>query len=561
MIELPAVHLAIIQPAGYVHSLGFIDQARFVRHQLRRFGVPVTIGKNRLREDAVNIVFGAHLGFPLEWKTRHTCAFFNLEQLGQGGAKVSASYLALLRGSAVIDYDAANVAAYCSEPQDVPVVPFLHAPYLAAETLPLEQRPIDLLFFGSLNERRKALIRRVESTGVTVSLFDKPIYGEERDAFVRQAKAVLNFSFYESSRFEQARASQCLSLGTPVVSERHPASNPHPAYDEAVCWIEDDRIEAYFREHFLTPAWYDEARARLAAFPAHDPVGAYADLMVFLAGYRKGDLTRLSTDPWQPSRLNLGSGKDYKPTWLNIDILERAQPDAVLDLAAPLSLPIRLPTLGGGEVLLGAGTLERIYANNVLEHVPDLPALMTNALALLCDGGEFEIEVPHERAPTAWQDPTHVRAMNENSWLYYTDWFWYLGWFEHRFDMVASTWLDSSLKSCEQPQAAFMRVVLRKRETTPLERTHARAMRPDFGGIADDLPIDAIAGDEAPAVMAADEAEAQVSTLVAADRAAPVPADIAAATDGTALAPGAAPTTGPRGTDLKGLVGQVEVIE
>ena len=26
-----------------------------------------------------------------------------------------------------------------------------------------------------------------------------------------------------------------------------------------------------------------------------------------------------------------------------------------------------------------------------------------------------------------------MRAMNENSWLYYTDWFWYLGWFEHRF--------------------------------------------------------------------------------------------------------------------------------
>ncbi len=28
----------------------------------------------------------------------------------------------------------------------------------------------------------------------------------------------------------------------------------------------------------------------------------------------------------------------------------------------------------------------------------------------------------------AWQDPTHVRAFNEKSWLYYTDWSWYLGW-------------------------------------------------------------------------------------------------------------------------------------
>ena len=32
---LPAIHLAIIQPAGYVHSLGFLDQARYFRHQFR----------------------------------------------------------------------------------------------------------------------------------------------------------------------------------------------------------------------------------------------------------------------------------------------------------------------------------------------------------------------------------------------------------------------------------------------------------------------------------------------------------------------------------------------
>ena len=56
----------------------------------------------------------------------------------------------------------------------------------------------------------------------------------------------------------------------------------------------------------------------------------------------------------------------------------------------------------------------------------------------------MHVEVPYEGAPTAWQDPTHVRAMNENSWLYYTDWFWYLGWFEHRFAVASSSFLDSS---------------------------------------------------------------------------------------------------------------------
>lgn len=487
MTDLPAVHLAIIQPEGYVHSLGFLDQARYVRYQLRRFGVPVTLAKNRLREDAVNIVFGAHLGFPVEWKRRHTCVFFNLEQLGRGGARVGKPYLELLRSSAVIDYDPANVPEYCADPEDVPVVPFLHAPYLAqAPLMPLEERPIDLLFVGSLNERRRELIRRVESCGVQVALFDHPVYGEERDLYIRQAKAVLNFSFYETSRFEQARAALCLSLGTPLVSEARCRDAAHHAFQEAVCWIEDS-IEQYFSEVFLSPGWHADAARRLAAFTRHDPVDAYADLMAFLTGYRQGDRPRIPRAPWQPRQLNMGAGRDYRPGWLNVDTRADAQPDVVLDLSQPLSLPLELPTQLGGSVRLDAGCLDRMHARKVLVQAADLTTLMTNALALLKVEGELEIEVPCERAQTAWQDPTHVRAMNENSWLYFTEWFWYVGWFEHRFDVVQSVWLDAQRRPCEQEHAAFMRVVLRKRFTTPMERTQARAQRADFGGIPEDV--------------------------------------------------------------------------
>ena len=101
-------------------------------------------------------------------------------------------------------------------------------------------------------------------------------------------------------------------------------------------------------------------------------------------------------------------------------------------------------------------------------------------------GGAFSIEVPYEKALTAWQDPTHLRALNENSWLYYTDWFWYLGWFEHRFELVKSQWLDANVQPCNKDGAAFMRVTLRKIATTPRERTTARTMRADFGGLDSD---------------------------------------------------------------------------
>jgi len=486
-MQLSAVHLAIMQPAGYLHSLGFLDQARYFRHQFRRLGATVTIAKNRLREDAVNFVFGAHLGFPADWQRRHACIFVNLEQLGQGGASVGPEYLDLLRRSAVVDYDAANVGAYATDSADVPLVPFLHAPYLDDGLAPpLEQRPIDLLFFGSMNPRRQAFIAQVEAAGVNVSTFDHPLYGPERDHFIRQAKAVLNCHFYESSRFEQARAFHSLSLGTPVISERGPATQAPAAFDDAVFWLDEGRVTAFFAERFGRSAFFGAARSKLAAFRRQDPIEAYADLWAFAAGFHQAACKTRGSEPWRPKRMNLGSGKDYKPGWLNVDILERAEPDLVLDLGRQVQLPMEMAGCRGGRLRLEAGSLDLVYANNVLEHVPDLPTLMTNVLALLKDGGEFQIEVPYERALTAWQDPTHLRALNENSWLYYTDWFWYLGWFDHRFEVAQSTWLDSQLRPCAKEQAAFMQVTLRKVSTSPRERTTARAMRADFGGLEDD---------------------------------------------------------------------------
>ncbi|MDO9073261.1 MAG: hypothetical protein Q7U73_08335 [Rubrivivax sp.] len=487
-MNIPHVHLAIMQPAGYVHSLGFLDQARYFRYQFRRLGAMVTISKNRLREDAVNFVFGAHLGFPSEWLRRHACIIVNLEQLGQGGASVSPEYLALLRRAAVVDYEAANVAEYANDPTEVQLVPFLHAPYLdTGEGPALESRPIDLLFFGSMNPRRQAYLDEIEANGVQVSRFDAPLYGAERDHFIRQSKAVLNCHFYDSSRFEQARVFQCLSLGTPVVSELRPGNEPPAAFQNSVFWLPQGGLQPFFSQQFGRPAFFERARRQLETFRAQDPVAAYADLLAFATGFHSTWVRTVNVQVWRPRQMNLGSGKDYKAGWLNVDVLARAEPDVVLDLGQPAAFPLLLDGCRGGRIHLEISSLERVYANNVLEHVPDLPTLMGNVLQLLQDGGEFQIEVPYEGAPTAWQDPTHLRALNENSWLYYTDWFWYLGWFEHRFELAAFQWLDARLQPCDKSHAAFMKVTLRKAPTTLRERTTARVMQADFGGLDDDL--------------------------------------------------------------------------
>jgi hypothetical protein len=111
---------------------------------------------------------------------------------------------------------------------------------------------------------------------------------------------------------------------------------------------------------------------------------------------------------------------------------------------------------------------------------------MGNCLALLKIGGVFKINVPYDLSYGAWQDPTHIRAFNQKSWLYYTDWHWYLGWLNHKFDMTELKFLPSELgfelmkkninheEILRTPRAIdSMQVTLVKRETTPEEKTNA----------------------------------------------------------------------------------------
>ncbi len=129
-----------------------------------------------------------------------------------------------------------------------------------------------------------------------------------------------------------------------------------------------------------------------------------------------------------PRKINLGSGKDFKSDHFNIDINPYWTPDAVMDVSMPMPEHQKIETTRFGKVTITHAMFDEIISNDVLEHVPDLVMTMTNCLNLLKVGGVFNVGVPYDLSYGAWQDPTHIRAFNERSRLYYTDWFWYLGW-------------------------------------------------------------------------------------------------------------------------------------
>ena len=461
-------NICVTQPPGYVHSLGLLDPARYLAHQLGRLGVPTTLTKNRLRRSAVNYVFGAHLGFDVEATSDVRCVIVNLEQLGRGGANLPEPYLRLLRSHDTIDYHRDNAQTYAPHPDQVPLLTFGYADYLSVQDqIPLRERAIDLLFLGSINERRKSLLAQIEATGVQVALFDTPLYGPERDHFIRQAKAVVNLAFYESARFEQVRAFFTLSCGTPLISERRgDLTGAESAFENSVLWFEPRKLAAFFGSYFGSDQFYVDAESTLRTFRAHDPLPDVAT--VWARDSAKPLPYEVSPDGLAAAArvhtaLEIGG---YRQGWLNLAAQDHLQPDAIVDFGEPLALPLTLRSDRWGSISLAPNTVSELSLGYLAPWTPQLTTWMNNALALLREGGELTLH---------WPKGTDVSALEP-----FTNRFWVSGWLEHRFDVVRFNPVDAAGRPCSATQASTIAVTLRKVESSPWERTVSRSQLEQF---------------------------------------------------------------------------------
>ena len=64
-------------------------------------------------------------------------------------------------------------------------------------------------------------------------------------------------------------------------------------------------------------------------------------------------------------------------------------------------------------------SVDALRSSHYVEHVSDLVAFMNECCRILKPGGELRILCPYQHSDRAWQDPTHVRALNLKSWAYY----------------------------------------------------------------------------------------------------------------------------------------------
>jgi hypothetical protein len=91
----------------------------------------------------------------------------------------------------------------------------------------LPDRDIDVLFFGSMNDRRRAVLQELQKDPTIRVEALCGAYGKERDDKIARAKINLHIHFYDTKIYQQLRIAHFSNNRCFVVSEES-RDNPYP---------------------------------------------------------------------------------------------------------------------------------------------------------------------------------------------------------------------------------------------------------------------------------------------------------------------------------------------
>lgn len=212
-------NIVLIQPANYPHSYSVLEICQLLHFSLIDLGHTSTLTRNYFESGAINIVFCGHL-LPNDASTQIPAAtiFFNSEQLPRNGLGWVSTIFNQASKFKMFDYSSENALELTKRLNyDVPVLKIgFHAGL--RRIMFNQDKDIDVLFYGSLNSRRKNCLESLIKSGLTVkTLFG--VYGAERDEWVARSKLVLNLHYYEAKILEVVRIFYLLTNSVPVVTE------------------------------------------------------------------------------------------------------------------------------------------------------------------------------------------------------------------------------------------------------------------------------------------------------------------------------------------------------
>lgn len=250
--------VTIITPPDRHHSAAFAEVAESVHHGLARLGYDVVRAVNADVRGRRLIVLGANLlpSHPVDLPP--DSILYNLEQVAPDSPWMNPEAFELLRRHTVWDYSPANVRALAELGIEARHVPIGYAPVLSR--IRPAQEDVDVLFYGSVNERRRLVLRALAARGLKVRVAHG-VYGPARDALIARSRLVLNLHYYESRVFEIVRVSYLLANRRAVVSERGLDPELEAPFESGVAFADYDELADRCVELVADPG----ARRALAA--------------------------------------------------------------------------------------------------------------------------------------------------------------------------------------------------------------------------------------------------------------------------------------------------------
>jgi acetyltransferase-like isoleucine patch superfamily enzyme/SAM-dependent methyltransferase len=324
---------------------------------------------------------------------------YNLEQISPDSPWLTRNLLEQFKAFEVWDYSLTNIHNLQGlGVHHVKHVPIGYAPILSKiPQCSRAQQDIDVLFYGSLNERRDRILHQLQDRGIKVAtLFG--VYGPERDKVIARAKIVLNIHFYEAKVFEIVRVSYLLANQKFVISEQSPNDPDTDFLDQGLVFVPyEELVETCVK-------WLEDREGRDAIAQQGFQLMSQRDITHSLSQALENSEI-MDTSPENIVKVDLGCSSRKAPGYIGVDIC----PVPGVDLVADLSQ--RFP--------FADSSVDEIRAHDTIEHLPDRIHTMNEIWRIGKPGALVDLLVPSTDGRGAFQDPTHISFWNLNSFQYF----------------------------------------------------------------------------------------------------------------------------------------------
>jgi len=227
--------IIICEPKGFKHSGVFYEVAELIYFGFKKLNYDCIITTHFNIPDRRQIVLGANLLQLTNIILKEDSIILNLERAGHD-EQFSENYCTLLRKYEVWDFSWLNIDRI-NRRYNLKINKCIQLGYTAElnriNLKDFKDRDIDILFCGSLSNRRKAILDEMSNLNLKiVHLFG--VYGKTRDEYISRSKLLLNLHYHEFGSLEHVRIFYYLSNQCAVLSEKSDDDNENKDFKNMI---------------------------------------------------------------------------------------------------------------------------------------------------------------------------------------------------------------------------------------------------------------------------------------------------------------------------------------